>query len=213
MQRVLSPGLARRGSSISTSPPMSKDLDRTREALARCLGIVREREMSSTHQCVGAQDCLISRRACPRDTRAPAHTPESYYCHTRKALFGYSCVQKRTCPAESQSTCAFTLSIAARTGVRDWLYARFLARTFPRVVHPCAARGDCLPAKDTCVPLPRQRERRPSKSGSIDSPVFYQGTELELRASRNDGRAGLDAYFLTSVACVVVELGARVRAK
>ena len=67
MQRVLSPGLARRGTTCSASPRTSKDPDRTREAPARCLRIVSEREMSLTHQ-FRAYDRLMSRRTCPRDS-------------------------------------------------------------------------------------------------------------------------------------------------
>ena len=125
-----------------------------------------------------------------------------------------SCVQKRTCPAESQSTCACTLNIAARTQASGTGYMRDSCRAPSRVWYTRARHaGIAYRRKNTRAPLPRQREQRPSESGSIGTPAFYQGTELELRASRNDGRAGLDAYFLTSVACVIVEVRARARSE
>ena len=87
MQRVSSRGLAPRGPASSVSPPISKDLDRTRETPVHCLRIVSEMEMSSTHQCIGAQDRLRLRRACPRDsTSARAYPGVLLLLHSSGAM-------------------------------------------------------------------------------------------------------------------------------
>ena len=47
--------------------------------------------------------------------------------------------------------------------------------------------------------------KKPSESGTIDVLACVAGTQIELRPSRNDGGADLNAYFPDSVAWVIAK--------
>ena len=160
--------------------------------------------MSSTHPRSGIRYPLVSRRACPRDGPSAYECPEILLpLYWRGAV--RSVWQKKTyLPCQIPINLpVYAVSYVDGAGVRYYLHERHLVLTLPGMVQP-PTRGLITGGK-TLAP----HEQMPSGLSSIASYACYQGTELELRPIRNDGSDVLGAYFLTSVACVIVELGAR----